>query len=185
MQRRAFIEGVLASGAVATVGEAAAAKPKRIAAATVARPESEPETKAEPTAEVTPPEPTEVEHVWALLAPLTQGARIGLGWAVLGLTGVSRGAAVLTLVNETGEQARVHLCRRSPDSRPIAHSETVDLFLMNSGDGSVGTDETLGRVLNVLSSVLRHNEKNGAGASEAMLSHEARLAFFRSERALV
>ncbi|MFO0570922.1 MAG: hypothetical protein U0263_35130 [Polyangiaceae bacterium] len=181
MQRRAFIEGVLAGSATVAVSSAAVARPGANPTE-LARPEAPtPSEKVTPT----PADPTSLEEVLPLLAPLAIGDVIGLGWRVQALSGVSRGAAVLTLRDESERDVRVHLCRRAPGSAPIAHSQSIDLFLMNEGDGAAPTDETLGRVLNVLAILISHNEKHGASASEAMLPHEARLLFFRAERALV
>jgi len=174
MRRRAFIEGVLASGAVAAVGNEARAEPGRPS------PQKEPQARA-PSLDP----PGDAQEVWPLLAPLGAGAAIGLGWSVGSLAGVVHGAAVLTLTHSDGREARVHLCRRTETSSAPAHSESIDLFLMNEGDGGAATDESLGRVLNVLALVIRHNEKRGAGATEAMIAHEARLLFYREGNLLV
>jgi hypothetical protein len=182
MFRRAFIEGLLAGGASLAVGATAAAEAAEAHRAAPGAAGSKPERGSEAAVE---PQAASAEQLWPLLAPLVAGDPIGLGWSVLGLAGVAFGGAVLTLVNGQGVTARVHLCRRSAGSRPIAHSDSVDFFLMNDGDGSAPTDESLGRVLNVLATLTRHNEAAGAQASEAMLSHEARLRFYRAERALV
>lgn len=178
MRRRAFIEGMLAGGTAVAVGQTAKAETPNVRAPGASR--AGPEA---PHAPLDPP--GTVEEVWPLLAPLQTGDAIGLGWGVGSLAGVAQGASVLTLVHADGRTARVHLCRRGQASRAAAHSETVDLYLMNDGDGSASTDEALGRVLNVLAIVIRHNEKQGAGATEAMLSHEARLHFYRAQCLLV
>jgi hypothetical protein len=119
------------------------------------------------------------ENLWPLLAPLRPGDSVGLGWRVTELTVVTDGAAVLTLRSAQGE-ARVHLCRRDARVHGLAHSEHLDLLLMNNGDGAVPTDEHLARALNVLAELIGRNEKAGMTLPEGLLPHGARLLFYRS-----
>lgn len=95
---------------------------------------------------------------WWLLAPLKRGDHLGQGWFVAHLGGVERGASVLTLQSREGELARVHLCQRTGSARGLAHTELLDLVLMDGGQGDRQTPENLGRVLLGLAEVIRGNE---------------------------
>lgn len=95
---------------------------------------------------------------WWLLAPLKRGDHLGAGWFVAHLGAVERGASVLTLQSREGDVARVHLCQHDGAPRGLAHTELLDLILMDGGQGDKQTPETLGRVLMGLASVVRENE---------------------------
>jgi hypothetical protein len=94
---------------------------------------------------------------WDLVAPLRGGDVLALGWHLQDLSPLAQGAAILTLVSETG-QARVHLCRNGGSPRGVAHTRDVDLLLMNGGQGDRPTDEPLGRVVLGIAEVIAANE---------------------------
>jgi hypothetical protein len=181
MDRRVFIQG-LAAGSAALVSVAGRAAPAR--AAVVGPREQHPPAGSEPPRRVLPSDPPSQDSLWPLLAPLAPGDAIGLGWRVGELTAVSHGAAVLTLESEQ-ESVRVHLCRFDGQAHGVAHSDTVDLLLMNRARGARPTDEGLARVLVVLARLIRGNERAGVRAPESLVSHAARLEFFRADQVLV
>ncbi|MBX3128457.1 MAG: hypothetical protein KF718_17165 [Polyangiaceae bacterium] len=170
MRRREFFGGVLS--ATAALGVTAPSDGAEAALAT------------DPALE--PDETLGNEQLLALLAPLELGQVVGLGWRLAELTDVVKGGAVLTLYHdESAREARVHVCRKGEVARGAAQSETLDFLLMNDGDGSRPTDESLGRVLRVIALVARGNEGSGLSAPRGLLSHDARVSAFRRSRALV
>ena len=181
MHRRRFLRGVVATGAViaAPTGEASAAEPGSTPDAEAA--EATGVDPAGATQDATPSAPAP----WALLDPLSVGSDVGLGWRIEHLSEIVRGAAVLTLVHEApgegGERARVHLCAVRGEARGVAHSEHVDLILMNRGDGGLVTNEPIGRVLKTLAGVIRANER---GSTEGLMPHALRVSYFHSLQCL-
>ncbi len=103
-------------------------------------------------------DPAAGDGPWWLLSPLSRGDHLGHGWFVAHLGPVRRGAAVLTLQHRDGDLARVHLCNHDGAPRGLAHTELLDLVLMDGGAGDKPTDESLGRVLMGLAAVMRDNE---------------------------
>ncbi len=171
MRRREFVSGLLAASAVGSAGIAVQAKSAEV---------------LQVPAEAPPVGSAPREAIVPLLEPLQVGDHIGLGWRLWAMSDISAGGCVLSLRRD-GQltEFRVHLCRKSGASRGAAHSDTVDFLLMNDGDGSVPTDETLGRVLNTLAELVRRNERAGVATPAALMSHESRLRAFGSARALV
>lgn len=121
---------------------------------------------------------------WWLIAPVGPGTPLGLGWYVGDLSAVERGAAVLTLRNTSGDQARVHLCAHNGRPRGVAYSQMVDLVLMDGGTGSERTNERLGRVVLGLAERIRQNEISPAGDLSSvarMMTHDDRLGVYGPE----
>ncbi len=156
MKRRDFFQGLLAGGAAFTAA-------RHVAAAAAAD-----SCASRDATEVLP-----------LIAPLSIGAEIGLGWRLVALSGVDAGAAAMTLRKGT-RFARLHICRRDGRPRGMAHSDGLDFLLMNDGDGANPTDEGLARAVNVLSQLVTKNERAGARVPQGLLSHAARLEAFAS-----
>lgn len=186
MQRRWFIQGVLAGSAavVATSKprEASALSPVSSSngAAVAPRPEA-PGLPAPPRAAVA----DDGESLWPLLAPLTPAAQVARGWRIQEVSVISDGGACVTLVSDHGK-ARVHVCRHDGnDQRAMTHSTELDLFLMNGGDGLSPTDETLAGAVETLALVLQHNETAGVEVPDALMTHSARLNFFARDRKLL
>lgn len=100
---------------------------------------------------------------WWLLRPLARGSHLGLGWVLAHLSAVDRGAIVLTLQHREGGVARVHICRHEGRPKGLAHTELLDLVLMDGGRGDRPTDEGLGRVLLGLAAHIRENELADGG----------------------
>ncbi|NOY24626.1 MAG: hypothetical protein GXP62_02030 [Oligoflexia bacterium] len=100
---------------------------------------------------------------WWLLAPLHRGSHLAAGWFVAHLSTVARGASVLSLQHRDGRVARVHLCFREGQPQGLAHTDFLDLVLMDGSQGVAPTDETLGRVVLGLAEHIKGNELSGSG----------------------
>jgi hypothetical protein len=173
MQRRDFIQGMVAGGTVLLSSSAKTARA------------SEPPQLGSAPAPDGSTAPAACESIAPLFAPLSVGDEVGLGWSLTALTAVECGAATLALTHEsTKAQVKVHVCRHHGEAVGAAHSDTLDFMLMNQGDGATVTDESLGRVLNVLSDVVVHNERAGVVPPTALLTHSERMARFREHDTL-
>ena len=193
MHRRRFLQGIAATTAVAaSSGNALANNAEAPNAADGQPPERAEEGPASASAEAADAASAETAAPatpagpppWALLAPLSVGSDVGLGWSIQQLSGVSRGAAVLSLQHEDGTGARIHLCSIAGTPRGVAHSDHIDLMLMNNGDGRLVTHEGIGRVLKTLAEVIRHNERSSAAKASGLMPHALRVGCFRSQRCL-
>jgi hypothetical protein len=185
MQRRWFIQGVLAGGAaVVTTTKQREANALPISSPNVstgAPPAEAPDLPAPARAARALPN----ESLWPMLAPLTPDAQVTENWRIQEVSVISDGAACVTLVSDHGD-ARVHVCRRDGnDDRAMTHSDSTDLYLMNGGDGLAPTDESLAVAVETLALILRRNEQQGVEVPEALLTHSARLSFFATDRKLV
>ncbi len=121
---------------------------------------------------------------WWLLHPIGMGTPLKFGWYVAGLSGVERGASVLTLAHASGRKATVHICAHRGAPQGLAHTRLVDLVLMDGGSGSFRTDEQLGRVVLGVAERIRRNEAEVPGdlaPIARMMTHEERLAAFGGE----
>lgn len=185
MQRRWFIQGVLAGGAaVVTTTKQREANALPISSPNVSTGAPLPEAPG-----LQPPARAAGapfgESLWPMLAPLTPDAQIAKDWRIQEVSVISDGAACVTLVSDHGE-ARVHVCRRDGnDDRAMTHSDSTDLFLMNGGDGLAPTDESLAVAVETLALILRRNEQLGVNVPDALLTHSARLNFFATDRKLL
>lgn len=115
---------------------------------------------------------------WWLLAPLRAGAPLAMGWTLADLSGPRNGGLVLRLQHRDGAVGSVHLSARAPGARPLATTHLLDLRLMDGGDGSLPTDETLGRLVVGLAQHIARNELAAVGddpALSALLPHSERL----------
>jgi hypothetical protein len=124
---------------------------------------------------------------WWILSPLTVGSGVGKGWSVAALSGVSDGAAVLTLANRDGRQVDIHICARSGRGSGIAQTALFDLVTMDGRDGADATPEDLGRVVMSLAQRIRRNELALGGDLQPfahLMSHADRVAVFGPERLL-
>lgn len=121
---------------------------------------------------------------WWLFQPIGMGTPLKFGWYVAGLSGVERGAAVLTLAHASGRKANVHVCAHRGNPQGLAHTRLVDLVLMDGGSGSFRTDEKLGRVVLGLAERVRRNESELAGDLSPiarMMTHDERVEVFGGE----
>jgi hypothetical protein len=185
MQRRWFIQGVLAGGAAVvttTKGREAKAIPAASPSVSSGAPPAEAPGLPPPARAA---RALENESLWPLLAPLAPDSEVARSWRIQEVSIISDGAAVVTLISDDRE-ARVHVCRRDgDDERAMTHSEFTDLYLMNGGDGLAPTDESLASAVETLALILRRNEKQGVEVPEALLTHSARLSFFATDRKLL
>lgn len=185
MHRRRFLRGVVATGAVVAAPPVARAHEGLEEQPADDGPQAGVETtdvasRDDSAAAEAPTAPAP----WQLLAPLGRGSDVGLGWRLSHLSDIERGAAVLTLAHESGEEARVHLCAIGKRPRGVAQSDHVDLMLMNRGDGKQQTLEPIGRVLKTLANVIRANERSADAGAAGLLPHALRVSYFRSQRCL-
>ncbi len=122
-----------------------------------------------------PASPSSNEPPWELLAPFTEGAPLGLGWALDSLSPVRAGAATMVLRHGRDGVARVNIRRNSGAPLGVAHTDALDFLLMNGGGGAARTDHAVGTVLTALANTLR---KRGQTASDeqlaALLPHSER-----------
>ena len=95
---------------------------------------------------------------WWLLNPLTKGTSIGKGWRIVDLGAIEQGASVLVLQHRDGTVANVHICVHDGAPKGLAHTEFLDLVLMDGGSGDRPTNEHLGRVLLGIAKRIRKNE---------------------------
>ena len=113
---------------------------------------------------------------WELLRPLESGAIVAHGWRVTDLTPVVDGACVVTLQNGRGRAHRVHLCRNDGRPQGLVFTGSIDLVVMNGGQGDLPTDEGLAQAVAELAHVVAANEVEGRNAPvvTALLSQRER-----------
>jgi len=118
---------------------------------------------------------------WFLFAPLGAGTSLAYGWYVDTLSDIRGGAANLVLRHRNGERASVAICARDGAPKGVAHTDLLDLMLMDGRAGSGKTNEALGRVILGVAELIRRNES----ASDAdlrplarMLTHDERVELF-------
>jgi hypothetical protein len=132
------------------------------------------------------PPPPEAEAVaiaspppWDLVSPFVAGAVVAHGWRLVDLSPVRDGACVVTLENERGRAARVHLCHNDGTPQGIVYTRRVDLVVMNGGQGDLPTEEGLAQAVATLAHRVAANE---ATMSEsffaALLPHAERVQRF-------
>jgi hypothetical protein len=123
---------------------------------------------------------------WWLLSPYVPGQHVAFGWHLGLLEASERGAVILNLHQDNGDDARVHICYHDGDPRGIGHSELLDLVLMDGGDGSADTEESLGRVVRHLGNVIARNELRPDAERELarLMTHGERVEAFGPETLL-
>ena len=171
MNRRQAVQGILVGGAVVAVPGVARARNAGVRIANAAPPHSASPPAAAGEQEIPAP--------WHLIAPLKPGSEIALGWSVVALSAVVRGASILTLRGSDGRSSAIHLCQRGERPCGIAHTETVDLILMNGAEGRAPTEESLGRVIKTLALRIRENERRCPRSDGSLLmTHDRRMSEF-------
>src|SRR5215470_11538951 len=105
---------------------------------------------------------------WPLLAPLTAGAKVGLGWVLESLSPVRGGAATLVLRHPQYSIARVSIRRNEGAPLGIAHTDHLDFMLMNGGGGTAPTEGSIERVLIALAAFLQ--KRSHAAAHDELLA---------------
>ena len=112
------------------------------------------------------------------LGPLTAGTQLDR-WTVVAVHPVRNGALPITLADAAGEQFQVDVLRRDGSAdgvNGIATTDTLSVFLLNGGNGSVSTHEEWGLGAMSLASALRQRE--GEAQSPALLTWRERAARF-------
>ena len=121
---------------------------------------------------------------WWLLDPLRAGTDVGKGWRIFALGSIENGASILTLQHNEGHKANVHICSYEGDPKGLAHTEFLDLILMDGGCGDKPTDEHLGRVLLGIAKRIRTNELSLQQDLEELVqlqTHEERVLRYGAE----
>jgi hypothetical protein len=95
-----------------------------------------------------------------LIHPLQVGSVVTQGWRVTGLTGVVRGASVLTLENAVGRSHRVHVCRNDGTPQGLVYTDKFDLVVMNGGRGDLPTEEGFGLAVGEVAHLIATNEQS-------------------------
>lgn len=123
---------------------------------------------------------------WWLLSPYIPGQHVAFGWHLGLLEAAERGAVVLNLHQDSGDNARVHICYHAGSPRGVGHSELLDLIVMDGGDGSAVTQESLGRVVRHLGNVIARNELRPDAETEIarLMTHAERVEAFGPETLL-
>ena len=126
---------------------------------------------------------------WWLFSLKSEGKNLGRGWHLDSLSSVNRGASVLSLKKENGEQARVHICAHNGNPKGLTHTAFLDFILMDGGKGNQPTDEDLGCALigltrRVLIRELQMDTANLHYAQKALShlqTHQDRLILYKEE----
>lgn len=109
-----------------------------------------------------------------LLAPLSPGDEIGLGWRLDRVDPAHAGAVAVFLTHDDGRAARVDLCLLDGTPRGPAHTAFIDFYVMDGGDGRSPMDESLGRAVRRLAAVVANNEQQDLDTLAALLPHADR-----------
>ena len=124
------------------------------------------------------------EAPWWLLAPFKQGSQLGLGWSIVSLSAIEKGAAILTLQHHEKDVARIHICAHNGLPKGLAHTNLLDFLLMDGGQGNHPTEESVGRVLLGLAERMQKDEERlieqGYQISQ-LQTHEERLLLYQDE----
>lgn len=121
---------------------------------------------------------------WDLISPLSTGSRLAGGWRVQGLSGVRKGAAVLTLIHAEHGEAQIHVCAHNGRPQGIASTAMLDLVIMDGGDGDKPTNERLGRIVMDIASRIRKNETHDSAdlrTMSRMMPHGERIDAYGPE----
>ena len=123
---------------------------------------------------------------WWLLSPYVPGQHVAFGWHLGLLEAAERGALILNLHQDGGDDARVHICYHLGQPKGVAHSELLDLIVMDGGDGGFDTEESLGRVVRHLGNVIARNELRPDAEAEIarLMTHAERVEAFGPETLL-
>lgn len=185
LSRRDLVGKIAASGAVLWAAGAARASLAPSSAETVAESGSGKAAMPHPGKGANPqvvdsgiPETESTEAPWALVHPLTMGAAVANGWKVAGLSGAVDGTCVLTLENERGRSHRIHICRNDGTPRGLVYTDSVDLLVMNGGQGDLATDESFAQAVAEVAHVLSANEQRQAAVVASLMPYDERLRRF-------
>lgn len=160
MERRRWIQGLIAGSAVLALPRVVRASALRIA-----------------------PDHSPDHGPWWLVEPLAAGASIAFGWHIESFGAMRQGAMVATLRREL-QSVEVHLCARQGAARGIAHTGHFDMILMNGAEGNAPTREDLGRVVKTLATLVRKAEARHplrVGKLTGLLSHAQRVEVYGPE----
>lgn len=112
----------------------------------------------------------------ALLAPLTEGARL-LSWEVVAIEPMELGAARVRLRGDGGDTFAIEILARDRSplaARPPAQTDRFSLHVSNGGDGRSPTAEEQGLAAMALVQIVARNEAHVA--ADGFLTHAERIA---------
>ena len=183
LSRRDLMGKLAASGAVLVAAGAARASMAPSNLDTVAESDSGKVAAADPSdgldvVDSGHPETASAEAPWGLLRPLAMGSVVAHGWRVAGLTGAVDGTCVLTLENERGRAHRIHLCRNGGSPQGLVYTDSIDLLVMNGGQGDLATEEGFAQAVAEVAHVLSANERRQAAVVASLMPHDERLRRF-------
>ena len=91
-------------------------------------------------------DPVAQDPPWKLVAPYRAGALVAPGWYMHELNPIADGSAIVCLKSDKQRYVRFRICRNDGKPLGITHTSNLDLFLINSGNGSTPTEEALTRL---------------------------------------
>ncbi|HMR75189.1 MAG TPA: hypothetical protein PKD61_08755 [Polyangiaceae bacterium] len=127
------------------------------------------------------PAPT-AKPVSGLLSPLAAGDALG-HWRLVEVAPLTDGAVSIVLRDAAGTHFQLDVCRRDPEPgapRGPGQTERYEVFLANSGDGTLRTRESHGLAAMAIADVIRGNEANLDASGFATLRARERRGLARS-----
>lgn len=183
LSRRDLVGKLAASGAVLWV--AGTARASLAPSGTKAAAEGSGEVASAPPAttegwgvDAETPATASVPAPWELIRPLAMGSVVAHGWKVAGLSGAVDGSCVLTLENAKGRSHRIHLCRNDGSPQGLVYTDTVDMLVMNGGQGDLATDEGFAQAVGEVAHVVAANERRQSTVVASLMPHDERLRRF-------
>jgi hypothetical protein len=120
---------------------------------------------------------------WWLLEPLEQGDHLGARWTLEDLSPVEDGASVLKIRHPTRGTLAIHICSHAGRPRGYAHTELLDLIVMDGGRGMRVVNDGLADVFQHIADQLQSNElrddpKARVEDLQRMMTHRERVQAF-------
>jgi hypothetical protein len=105
------------------------------------------------------PKPTAVGPAEkALLRELPEGSRLANKWRVEQIHGVTFGAIPIVLSSIDSGRFQIDIMRRDDETRGVASTEKLELFVANGGNGNKLTDEDHAEAAIAMAEVLARSE---------------------------
>ena len=109
----------------------------------------------------------------ALLRELPEGSRLGNKWRVEQIHGVMFGAIPVVLSSVGSGRFQIDIMRRDDQTRGVASTEKLELFVANGGNGDKPTDEDHAEAAVAMAEVLARSE---SAAPRSLLTLQERHA---------
>ena len=94
----------------------------------------------------------------ALLRELPEGSRLGNKWRVEQIHGVTFGAIPVVLSSIYSGRFQIDIMRRDDETRGVASTQKLELFVANGGNGHTATDEDHAEAALAMAEVLARSE---------------------------